>query len=170
MDLGLKNKIVIVTGGARGIGEGIARVLSAEGAIVAIVGRNQDDNLKLQNELEKSGGNLFSFVAELSEPAACEKAVAAVVQKYGRIDGLVNNAGVNDGVGLETGNYERFMESIHNNLVHYYLMAHFSLPFLKISRGAIVNISSKTAETGQGNTSAYAAANGGRNALTREWA
>jgi L-fucose dehydrogenase len=170
MDLGLKNKIVIVTGGARGIGEGIVRVLSEEGAVVAIVGRNQDDNLKLQNELEKSGAGLLSVEAELGQPSACEKAVQVVVQKYGRIDGLVNNAGVNDGVGLETGNYERFMESLHNNLVHYYLMAHFSLPFLKISKGAIVNISSKTAETGQGNTSAYAAANGGRNALTREWA
>lgn len=170
MDLGLKNKIVIVTGGARGIGEGIVRVLSEEGAVVAIVGRNQDDNLTLQNELEKSGADLLSVEAELGLPTACEKAVQAVVQKYGRIDGLVNNAGVNDGVGLETGNYERFMQSLHNNLVHYYLMAHFSLPFLKISKGAIVNISSKTAETGQGNTSAYAAANGGRNALTREWA
>ena len=62
------------------------------------------------------------------------------------------------------------MKSLHNNLVHYYLMAHFALPYLKSSKGAIVNISSKTAETGQGNTSAYAAANGGRNALTREWA
>jgi L-fucose dehydrogenase len=49
-------------------------------------------------------------------------------------------------------------------------MAHYALPFLKLSRGAIVNIASKTAETGQGNTSGYAAANGGRNALTREWA
>src|ERR1700759_3373753 len=170
MDLELKNKIVIVTGGARGIGEGIVRILSEEGAVVAIVGRNHDDNLKLQNELEKSGSDLISVEAELSDPAACEKAVKTVVSKYGRIDGLVNNAGVNDGVGLETGNYKRFMESLHNNLVHYYLMAHFTLPFLKISKGAIVNISSKTAETGQGNTSAYAAANGGRNALTREWA
>ena len=134
MDLGLKNKIIIVTGGARGIGEGIVRVLSEEGAIVAIVGRNQEDNLKLQNELEKSGGDLLSVEAELADPAACEKAVEAVVRKYGRIDGLVNNAGVNDGVGLETGNYDRFMESLHNNLVHYYLMAHFALPFLKISR------------------------------------
>ena len=170
MDLGLKNKVIIVTGGARGIGEGIVRVLSEEGAVVAIVGRNQEDNLKLQNELEKSGGDLFSVKAELSEPAACEKAVDAIVRKYGRIEGLVNNAGVNNGVGLESGNYKRFMESLHNNLVHYYLMAHFALPYLKISKGAIVNISSKTAETGQGNTSAYAAANGGRNALTREWA
>jgi L-fucose dehydrogenase len=110
------------------------------------------------------------LVAELSEPAACEQAVQAVVAQFGRIDGLVNNAGVNDGVGLESGTYERFMQSLHQNVVHYYLMAHYALPELKKSKGAIVNITSKTAETGQGNTSAYAAANGGRNALTREWA
>lgn len=96
-------------------------------------------------------------------------AVANVMDRYGRIDGLVNNAGVNDGVGLD-GGYERFMASLHSNLVHYYLMVHHALPALKESQGAIVNISSKVAETGQGGTSAYAAANGGRNALTREWA
>ena len=77
---------------------------------------------------------------------------------------------MNDGIGLEHGSYEKFMESLHKNVVHYYLMAHHALPYLIKSKGAIVNISSKTAETGQGNTSAYAAANGGRNALTREWA
>ena len=170
MDLGLKNKVILVTGGAKGIGEGIARVLSREGAIPVVIGRNQKDNLRLQLEIEKAGGDAFSVQAELGEPAACENAVLQVIQKYGRIEGLVNNAGVNDGVGLEFGNYKLFIESLHNNLVHYYLMAHFALPHLKKSRGAIVNISSKTAETGQGNTSAYAAANGGRNALTREWA
>jgi L-fucose dehydrogenase len=170
MDLGLKDKVIIVTGGARGIGEGIVRVLSGEDAIVAIVGRNQSDNLKLQEEIEKTGAVAYSITAELGDPAACEKSINAIAQKFGRIDGLVNNAGVNDGVGLEAGNYERFMKSLHNNLVHYYLMAHYAIPYLKKSKGAIVNISSKTAETGQGNTSAYAAANGGRNALTREWA
>ena len=92
----------------------------------------------------------------------------AVVEQFGRVDGLVNNAGVNDGVSLEHGTYELFMRSLHRNMVHYYLLAHHALPELKKSKGAIVNITSKTAETGQGNTSAYAAANGGRNALTRE--
>jgi len=82
----------------------------------------------------------------------------------------VNNAGINDGVNLEHGDTERFLASLRKNLIHYYEMAHFALPELKKSRGAIVNIGSKVAETGQGGTSAYAAANGGRNALTREWA
>ncbi len=62
------------------------------------------------------------------------------------------------------------MASLHKNLVHYYLVAQHALPMLKKSKGSIVNIGSKTAETGQGNTSAYAAANVWRNALTREWA
>ncbi|HYJ37578.1 MAG TPA: SDR family oxidoreductase [Chitinophagaceae bacterium] len=170
MDLQLKNKVIIVTGGAKGIGLGIAEVLAAEGAIPFIVGRNKEDNLKAVAQIESKGGKVYETVSELTNPSACEQAVAAVVQRCNRIDGVVNNAGVNDGVNLEQGSYEKFMESLHRNLVHYYLVAHFALPLLIKSKGAIVNISSKTAETGQGGTSAYAAANGGRNALTREWA
>ncbi|MBA4850692.1 SDR family oxidoreductase [Emticicia sp. BO119] len=167
MNLNLSDKIIIVTGGAKGIGEGIVKTLANEGAIPVIIGRNENDNLKT---IESIGGNGFQVVAELSEPEECRKAVEQVVEKYGRIDGLVNNAGVNDGVNLENGSYEAFMGSLHKNLVHYYLIAHYALPELKKSKGSIVNIGSKTGETGQGGTSAYAAANGGRNALTREWA
>jgi L-fucose dehydrogenase len=170
MDLELKDKVIIVTGGAKGIGEGIVKVLAAEGAIPVIIGRNKEDNQKTVAEVEAAGGQAFEVVAELTGPAACAQAVQEVLQQYGRIDGLVNNAGVNDGVGLEKGSYEAFMASLHKNVVHYYLMAHHALPALKKSKGAIVNIGSKTAETGQGGTSAYAASNGARNALTREWA
>ncbi|HEY9048319.1 MAG TPA: SDR family oxidoreductase [Ohtaekwangia sp.] len=167
MELNLTDKIIIVTGGAKGIGEGIVEVLAKEGAVPVIVGRNETDNLQTQ---EKIGGKGFQVVAELTNPTESKKAVDAVLKKYNRIDGLVNNAGVNDGVSLENGNYDAFMASLHKNLVHYYLMAQHALPALKQSKGAIVNIGSKTAETGQGGTSAYAASNGGRNALTREWA
>lgn len=166
MDLLLSDKVIIVTGGAKGIGEGIVRVLANEGAIPVIIGRSEEDNNKLLGEIGKGS----QVVAELSDPAQCKAAVEKVIAKYDRIDGVVNNAGVNDGVGLEHGDYERFMASIHRNLVHYYLIVHHALPLLKKSKGSIVNIGSKTAETGQGNTSAYAASNGGRNALTREWA
>lgn len=170
MELKLNDKVILVTGGAKGIGEGIVKVLSREGAIPVIVGRSEADNVRALNEVKAAGGKCFQVVAELSLPGDCKRAVEQVLAEFGRIDGLVNNAGVNDGVGLESGNYEKFMESLHKNLVHYYLMAHHALPALKKSKGAIVNIGSKTAETGQGNTSAYAASNGGRNALTREWA
>lgn len=170
MDLLLKDKVIIVTGGAKGIGEGIVKVLAKEGAIPVIIGRSEEDNLDTVDAIKKDGGKAFQVVAELSIPQQCEHAVMEVVKQFGRIDGLVNNAGVNDGIGLESGDYEGFIQSLHKNVVHYYLMAHHALPELKKSKGSILNITSKTAETGQGNTSAYAAANGGRNALTREWA
>ncbi|MGZ3853204.1 MAG: L-fucose dehydrogenase [Flavisolibacter sp.] len=170
MDLQLANKVIIVTGGAKGIGEGIVKVLAREGAIPVIIGRNEDDNRKLMNEITTDGRQAFQVVAELTNPAECKQAVDAVIAKFDRIDGVVNNAGVNDGVGLENGSYEKFIESLHKNLVHYYLVVHHALPELIKSKGSVVNITSKTAETGQGNTSAYAASNGGRNALTREWA
>lgn len=166
MDLALKDKVVIVTGGAKGIGEGITRILVKEGAIPVILGRNEEDNKKLIDEL----GVGYQVKTELSKPAECKKAVDEVLKKFNRIDGVINNAGINDGVSLEYGSYEDFMRSLHNNVVHYYLIVQAALPALKESKGAIVNISSKVAETGQGGTSGYAAANGGRNALTREWA
>jgi NAD(P)-dependent dehydrogenase (short-subunit alcohol dehydrogenase family) len=170
MNLQLKDKVILVSGGAKGIGEAIVKCLASENAIPVIIGRNQADNQKLENEIKATGGKCAGITAELSDPAACENAIAEVEKLFGRIDGLVNNAGLNDGVGLENGNYEAFMKSIHNNLVHYYLLAHHALPYLKSNKGSIVNITSKTGITGQGKTSGYAAANGGRNALTREWA
>jgi len=166
MDLLLKDKVIIVTGGAKGIGEGIITVLARENAIPVIVGRNKEDNELALSKIKKGG----HVVAELSDPAQCKSAVAEILATYGKIDGLVNNAGVNDSINLEQGSYEGFMSSLHKNVVHYYLMAHHALPELIKAKGTIVNIGSKVAETGQGGTSAYAAANGARNALTREWA
>ncbi|RFZ84245.1 SDR family oxidoreductase [Mucilaginibacter terrenus] len=170
MDLQLKDKVIIVTGGARGIGKGITLVLANEGAIPFIISRTAAENEATVKEIKEAGGNAYHTVAQLTDPEACESAVAEVVRQCGRIDGLVNNAGENDGVGLQSGDYERFVQSLHKNLIHYYLVAHHSLPHLITSKGSIVNITSKVADTGQGGTSAYAASNGGRNALTREWA
>jgi L-fucose dehydrogenase len=170
MDLELSGKIVVVSGGAKGIGLGIAKQLAAEKAVPVIIGRNESDNIEAVEQLKKENFVAHQVVGELTDPEACKKAIDTIVKTFGRIDGLVNNAGVNDGVGLENGDYESFMKSLHRNVVHYYLLAHYALPYLKKTTGSIVNITSKTAETGQGNTSGYAAANGGRNALTREWA
>mgnify|MGYP005812212029 CR=1 FL=1 len=170
MDLELKDKVIIVSGGAKGIGAGIVKALAAEGALPVIIGRNSFDNERRVSSILRSGGQAGQVRAELTDPQECKRAIEEVVKTYGRIDGLVNNAGYNDSVGLENGNYEDFIASLHRNLVHYYLLAHYALPELKKRKSSIVNITSKTADTGQGNTSAYAASNGGRNALTREWA
>lgn len=170
MDLHLKGKVIIVTGGSKGIGYGICEQLIKEDAIPVIVGRNKETISQAVEVLKTTGGKVGYAYAELSDPDACKNAVEQIKNEYGLIDGLVNNAGVNDGVSLETGDFEAFTQSIHRNLTHYYMMAHLCLPALKKSKGAIVNIGSKTSITGQGGTSGYAAANGGRNALTREWA
>ncbi|SDF99778.1 L-fucose dehydrogenase [Chitinophaga filiformis] len=170
MDLGLKDKVFIVTGGAKGIGEAISKLIAAEGGITVIAGRSTEDNNKTVAAITAAGGKAVQVTAELGVAAACKKVIDFTVEKYGRIDGLVNNAGVNDGVGLESGSPEKFMASLQKNISHYYNLAHFALPHLKATKGNIVNIGSKVADTGQGNTSGYAASKGGINALTREWA
>jgi len=167
MDLQLKDKVIIVTGGAKGIGAAIVRACAAEGAIPVIVNRPGDEGPKLQQKL---GAKSHYIATELMEPENCERIVKETVDRFGAIDGLVNNAGVNDGIGLEKGSPQKYVESLQRNLLHYYNMAHFALPHLKKSKGAIVNISSKTAVTGQGNTSGYASSKGAQLALTREWA
>ena len=168
MDLHLKDKVIIVTGGASGIGAAISLTLAQEGAIPVVFGKSA-----MPAEFEQSLRALqpqFLFVQiELSDDAACGAAVARVHAQFGRINGLVNNAGINDGIGLEAGR-DAFVESLSRNLIHYYSMAHYCLPHLKASRGTIVNMSSKTAITGQGHTSGYTAAKGAQLSLTREWA
>ena len=170
MDLGLHDKVILVTGGARGIGGAVSKVLAAEGAVPVIVGHDTADNEAAVRAITAAGGRALAVLAELTRTEECRAAVEAALARFGRMDGLVNNAGVNDRVGLETGDTDGFLLSLRRNLVHYYDMARFALPALKKSGGSIVNVGSKVAETGQGGTSAYAAANGGRNALTREWA
>jgi L-fucose dehydrogenase len=170
MDLRLKGKVVLVTGGAKGIGAAIVRGCCAEGAVPVIVDRDEEAGEQLQAELRASRAESGLIIAELSAPEACASVVEGTIQKLGRLDALVNNAGVNDGVGLEHGNPEKFVASLERNLVHYYAMAHYALGALKKARGSIVNISSKTAVTGQGGTSGYVAAKGAILGLTREWA
>jgi len=170
MDLNLKDKVFIVTGGAKGIGKGVVLALAKEGAIPVIVGRKQVDNNLVRDEVLALGSECLCIDSELSIPEESKKTIDFALEKYGRIDGIINNAGQNDGIGLENGSYEGFIQSYHKNVVHYYLIVHHALQALKDSKGVILNISSKTAETGQGGTSGYAASNGARNALTREWA
>ncbi|PWU02418.1 MAG: short-chain dehydrogenase [Bacteroidetes bacterium] len=170
MNLGLNNKVFIVTGGAKGIGAAISSGIAAEGGIVVIAGRDKNDNQAMVDQIIKAGGRSASLKVELADPVACKEVIEFTIDKYSKIDGLVNNAGVNDGVGLENGSPEKFLGSIQKNLSHYYNLAHYALPHLKSTKGSIVNVGSKVSVTGQGNTSGYAASKGGINALTREWA
>lgn len=166
MDLQLTDKVALVTGGSKGIGAGIVRSFLAEGAQVANVNRPGPEGEALQQEF----GERYSFFpADLCDAEACGRVVRDAAERFGRIDIVVNNAGVNDGVNIEAG-VDAFNESLQKNLTHYYAIVHHALPHLKAARGAIINIGSKVAVTGQGGTSGYAAAKGAINSLTREWA
>ncbi|OXI84985.1 short-chain dehydrogenase [Burkholderia sp. AU31652] len=168
MDLNLRHKVVIVTGGASGIGAAISMRLAEEGAIPVVFARHAPDDAFWRALVQKQP-QAACLSVELQDDAQCRDAVAETVTRFGRLDGLVNNAGVNDSIGLDAGR-DAFVASLERNLIHYYVMAHYSVPHLKATRGAIVNVSSKTAVTGQGNTSGYCASKGAQLALTREWA
>jgi NAD(P)-dependent dehydrogenase (short-subunit alcohol dehydrogenase family) len=166
MDLGLRDKIVLVTGGAKGIGAATVKAFLAEDCKVVIVDRDTEAG----PVLAKSSGSKARFVeADLTNLKSCQEAVEQTVSWFGGLDVLVNNAGFNDGLGLETSP-EDFMTSVQNNLLHVYAMTHYSLPQLRKGPGSILNLGSKVSVTGQGKTSAYAAAKGAISALTREWA
>jgi len=170
MDLQLRDKVIVITGGAKGIGAAITRTAVDEGAITVIIDRDAQALQQIEKELKAKHKEMLCLGAELSKPQECRRAVDEAYRQLGRIDALVNNAGVNDKIGLEEGSPEKYVESLERNLLHYYNMAHYALPHLKKASGAIVNISSKTALTGQGGTSGYASAKGAILALTREWA
>ncbi|MEY4981883.1 MAG: hypothetical protein RIR62_149 [Pseudomonadota bacterium] len=168
MDLGLTDKVVVVTGGGAGIGGAVTRCLAQEGAIPVILARREPaaDFLTEIAALQPKAGWVR---ADLSKDADCRAAVAEVGRRWGQVYGLVNNAGTNDGIGLDAGP-DAFRASLEQNLIHYYTLAHLLQADLKAARGAIVNVSSKTAVTGQGSTSAYVAAKAAQLGLTREWA
>lgn len=170
MDLHLQNKVILVTGGASGIGEAIIRGAAGEGAIPVIVDRDVERGKSLEVSLHSQGHAGWFVEADLGEITHCQQVIEATTNRLGRLDVLVNNAGINDEVGLERGSPHRFMNSINFNLQHCYSLVHYALPFLKEAQGNIINISSKTAITGQGGTSGYVASKGALLALTREWA
>lgn|SRR5690606_18906618 len=170
MDLDLRDKVFIVTGGSKGIGGAITEVLVNEGARVVIAGRKQQDGDQKVKELADLPGTVEFFQIELRDEARREELVRHVWNTYGKIDGLVNNAGVNDSVSLREGSVADFLESYQKNVVHVFSLVQKTLPALIASKGNVVNIGSKVADTGQGNTSGYAASKGAINALTREWA
>jgi L-fucose dehydrogenase len=170
MDLELRDKVVLVTGGAKGIGAAIVKCLFQEGTTVVGIDRDASACQRLEGELSDHAAHARFICLDLSSADHCRSAVEQTISTHGRIDALVNNAGINDKVGLEKGSPEDFVRSLERNLLHYYNMAHYALPYLKRTSGTIINISSKTAVTGQGGTSGYVASKAAILGMTREWA
>jgi L-fucose dehydrogenase len=170
LDLRLEGKVILVTGGANGIGAAVVRASGAEGAFPVFVDRDLGAGAQLQSALRDSGIETEFIAGDVVSTETCGKVVERVLERVGRIDALINNVGVNDNVGLEHGTPAQFLASLERNLVQCYAMAHYALGALKRGPGSIVNISSKSAVTGQGGTSGYVAAKAAILGLTREWA
>jgi NAD(P)-dependent dehydrogenase (short-subunit alcohol dehydrogenase family) len=170
MDLQLKDKVVLITGGAKGIGGAITRGCARESAIPVFVDKDAEAGKLLKAELCDADAKCSFISTDVLPAENCFAIVEQTLCDFGRLDVLINNVGVNDNVGLEHGSPERYVASLRLNLLHYYNMAHYALPSLKKSQGCIVNIASKVAMTGQGGTSGYTSSKGAILALTRDWA
>lgn len=168
MDLQLKGKVVLVSGGGAGIGSGIVVSLVKEGAVPIILTRS--DKPEFKKELDAMGADYEFHLIDLNNTDQIKPIVDDVAKRRGGIYGVINNAGCNDNKAIEETSWQDFEKSLHGNLTHYYELVRAALPYLIKSKGSVLNITSKTALTGQGKTSAYAAAKGAILGLTREWA
>ena len=165
MELHLKDKKVVITGGAKGIGAAIVKSFAKEGAVPIILGRNPQEAETLISEI----GTGHSYHIELTDLNEVQITSNKISADIGPIDVLINNAGINDGASIEDGP-STFVQSLEKNLIHPFALLHHFLNDLKSTKGNVINVGSKVAVTGQGGTSGYAASKGGINALTREWA
>ena len=130
MDLNLEGKVFIVAGVSKGIGEGITRAIAGEGGIPVIATQSGEVTGAVVKELRSKGAEIHAIIGDLQEVGNCEKGIDETAARYGQIDGIVNNAGVNDGAGLETGP-EAFRAFLRQNLFYYYDLVHYALPYLK---------------------------------------
>ena len=165
MELHLKDKKVVITGGAKGIGAAIVKSFAKEGAVPIILGRNPQEAETLISEI----GTGHSYHIELTDLNEVQITSYKISADIGPIDVLINNAGINDGASIEDGP-STFVQSLEKNLIHPFALLHHFLNDLKSTKGNVINVGSKVAVTGQGGNSGYAASKGGINALTREWA
>lgn len=167
----LLNKVAVVTGGAKGIGAAIVRALTAAGAAVAIVDRDESAGEALVAELQAAGQRALLIVADVGASGDAERIAAGTVEHFGGIDILVNNAGVQTYGTVETMSEAEWDRTLTVNLKSVFLVSKYVVPELRRrGGGAIVNIASIQALASQAAVSAYAASKGGMVAMTRSMA
>jgi NAD(P)-dependent dehydrogenase (short-subunit alcohol dehydrogenase family) len=171
----LKEKVAIVTGGNRGIGFAVAGGLAKAGAAVIIANRNADAGQKAALEIRNDGFNATSIPADVSEKSSVENLVTRVLEDFGRIDILVNSAGVIDRGPVEDFSEEQYDYIMNINLKGLFFCCQLvGKEMIKQGRGKIINISSNVSEVIQAGRVVYAASKAGVSHLTRgfalEWA
>ena len=168
----LANQVAIVTGAGRNIGEAIAKTLAAEGAMVALVDVDKGRGDKVSAEITQAGGEAAAFVADMAAETDIANAVAAVVERWGRIDILINNAAISDNKSILDITKEQWDAVIAVTLTGPFLMSQRAARQMVAqgSGGKIVNVGSTSGFFGRSRAIAYAAAKGGVVNLTRAMA
>lgn len=165
------NQVVIVTGSGRGIGKGIAKCFIDEGASVVIATYEHDEGKATANEFISQGGDATFIQTDVSSEESIKNMINQTIEKYGKIDILINNAGITIFKTIEEATIEDWERLINIDLRGPFLCSKYALPYLKKQKGAsIINISSNHSVATLPNTEIYAAAKGGVNAMTRSMA
>jgi NAD(P)-dependent dehydrogenase (short-subunit alcohol dehydrogenase family) len=164
-----KDKVTIVTGGTKGIGEGCVRVFVAAGAKVVFCARNEKQGQALAAEVTKSGPGEAVFVkCDVSKVGEIETLVDFTVQKYGRIDCLINNAGWHPPhKPIDEFTYQDFRDLMELNVVSIFAACKRALPHLRKTKGNIINMSSLVGAMGQPGAVTYVATKGAITAMTK---
>jgi NAD(P)-dependent dehydrogenase (short-subunit alcohol dehydrogenase family) len=167
----LKDKVILITGSTTGVGEGMARMFAAEGAIPFVHGTREAAAQKLVAEIREKGGRAEYVIGSLEDPAVPAKMIARVIEKCGRIDGLVNNAAAITRSSLETTDLATWERTMGVNLRAPYLLIQAALPhFRKQGGGRVLNIGSINAYCGERNQFVYSISKGALMTLTRNLA
>lgn len=166
----LKDKVAIVTGSSKGIGEGIARVFHKEGAKVVIVGRNDDTGMKMALELGAGEGRSVFIKTDVRKSQEIQDMISKTVETFGRIDVLVNNVGYHISKNAVETSEEEWEFIQETNLRSTFLCSKYTIPYLKKTEGNIINISSMVGQVGQPNAAAYSSTKGGQIAMTKNMA
>ena len=157
----LEKKVAIVTGGATGIGEAISKKFAAEGAKVLVVGMPQDPVKDVITDIKKAKGEAIGFSADISSEEDAKEAIETAVKHWGRLDILINNAGVYPEVNtIDAFSTEAFDNLLKNNLRTTFLMTKYAIPHLKKTRGCIVSAGSEAGKVGIANVTPYGGTKG----------
>lgn len=167
----LKNAVAIVTGSSSGIGAASAKAFAAKGCNVVInYVRSEKEAHEVVKAVEQTGAQAVLIKGDVSEDAACRRLAQAALDKWGRIDVLVNNAGTTkfvDQRNLDGLDADDFLRIYRTNVVGAYQMIRACAPTMKKQgAGAVVNVASIAGLTGQASSTAYAASKGALNSLT----
>lgn len=164
-----ENKVVIITGGSKGIGEGCSRVFVAAGSRVVIAARGDNPGMELAAELSKKGPGEAIFVhCDVSDIEDNRRLIDTTVARYGRIDCLINNAGWHPPhKPIDDFSIEEFRSLLDLNLVSIFALSKFALPHLRKTKGNIINMSSLVGIMGQLYATTYVATKGGITAFTK---